>query len=110
MNRWFERHSELEFQLKQFELDIDRATWVVETALEWRQEQHSTIPNHLLESISRNLFSRSDKDEGSDMHPADYLASALLGKASALRLALPGGRELEYGPRALKEVSKAESK
>ena len=107
LNRWFERHSELEFQLKQFELDIDRASWVVETALEWRQVQNSTIPDHLLESISRNLFSRSDKDETADMHPADYLASALLGKASGLRLALPGGGELEYGAKALKEAGKA---
>jgi len=103
MNRWFERHSEAEFQLKQFELDVDRASWVVETALEWRQTQDTTMPDHLIESISRNLFSKSEKDEGADMHPADYLASALLGRASGLRLKLPGG-EIEYGPKALKEA------
>lgn len=106
MNRWFERHSEAEFQLKQFELDVDRASWVVETALEWRQTQDTTMPDHLIESISRNLFSRSEKDEGADMHPADYLASALLGRASGLRLKLPGG-EIEYGPKALKEAGSA---
>jgi len=103
MNRWFERHAEAEFQLKQFELDVDRASWVVETALEWRHEQHAAMPDHLIESISRNLFSKSDKDEGADMHPADYLASALLGRASGLRLKLPGG-EIEYGAKALKEA------
>ncbi len=105
MNRWFERHSEAEFQLKQFELDVDRASWVVETALEWRQTQDSTMPAPLIESISRNLFSKSEKDESADMNPADYLASALLGRASGLRLKLPMG-ELEYGPKALKEAAK----
>ncbi|WP_147395172.1 hypothetical protein [Azospirillum cavernae] len=109
MNRWFERHSEAEFQLKQFELDVDRASWVVETALEWRQEQQAPMPDHLIESISRNLFSRSEKDEAADMHPADYLASALLGRASGLKLKLPGA-DLEYDGKALKEARQTADK
>jgi hypothetical protein len=105
MNRWFERHAEAEFQLKQFELDIDRASWVVETALEWRQAQHSAMPDHLIEAISKNLFSRAEKDDGADMHPADYLASALLGSASGVKLKLPVG-EIEYEGKALKAPSR----
>lgn len=105
MNRWFERHADAEFQLKQFELDIDRASWVVETALEWRFEQNNSIPDHLLESISRNLFSKGEKDEGADLHPADYLASALLGRASGLKLKVPGG-EIEYGRGGIKGLQK----
>jgi hypothetical protein len=108
MNRWFERHANAEFQLKQFELDIDRASWVVETALEWRYAQDNPIPDHLLESISRNLFARGEKDETADMHPADYLASALLGRASGVKLKVPGG-ELEYGKSAFKDVTKEAS-
>ncbi|PJI44169.1 MAG: hypothetical protein CTR54_07895 [Rhizobium sp.] len=105
MNRWFERHADAEFQLKQFELDIDRASWVVETSLEWRFEQNNSIPDHLLESISRNLFTKGEKDEGADAHPADYLASALLGRASGLRLKVPGG-EIEYGKGGIKGLQK----
>lgn len=105
MNRWFERHADAEFQLKQFELDIDRASWVVETALEWRYEQKNTIPEQLLENISRNLFARGEKDENADMHPADYLASALIGKASNVKLAVPGA-EIELGPKALTGAGK----
>ena len=106
MNRWFERHADAEFQLKQFELDIDRASWVVETALEWRFSQNSAIPQHLLDNISRNLFSKGEKDESADMHPADYLASALIGKASSVRLSVPGG-EVELGPKALNGAGKS---
>jgi hypothetical protein len=91
MNRWFERYADAEFQLKQFELDIDRASWVVEAALEWKLSQDRPMPEHLLETISRNLFSKSEADDASDMHPADYLASAILGRASALNLKMPGG-------------------
>lgn len=107
MNRWFERHAEAEFKLKQFELDVDRASWVVETALEWRQEQQAPMPDHLIESISRNLFSKSEKDEGADMHPADYLASALLGTASALKLKA-GGAEIDLDRKGLNKLKQDE--
>lgn len=106
LNRWFERHAEAEFRLKQFELDMDRASWVVETALEWREQQKTAMPDHLLEGISRNLFSKSEKDEGADMHPADYLASALLGSASGVKLKLPGGGEVEYDKKGIKDLNK----
>ncbi|MQX34421.1 hypothetical protein [Sinorhizobium meliloti] len=105
MNRWFERLAENEFQLKQFELDITRAQWVVETAFEWKISQQSPIPDPLLENISRNLFISSEKDVNADMHPADYLASALIGKASNVKLAVPGA-EIELGPKALNGAGK----
>ncbi|RWO50604.1 MAG: hypothetical protein EOS11_00125 [Mesorhizobium sp.] len=105
MNRWFERYADAEFHLKQFELDIDRASWVVETALEWKEVQDKPMPDQLLENISRNLFSRSEKDEAADMHPADYLASAILGRASGLNLKLPGA-EIAYSGRDLKKLQK----
>lgn len=101
MNRWFERLADSEFHLKQFELDITRAQWVVETAFEWKMSQQSPIPDQLLENVSRNLFLGPEKDAGADMHPADYLASALIGKASNVKLAVPGA-EIELGPKALR--------
>jgi hypothetical protein len=105
MNRWFERHADAEFYLKQFELDIDRANWVVETALEWKEKQDRTIPDALLGSISRNLFLKTDRDEDSDMHPADYLASAILGRASSLDLKVPGG-EIHMTGKGMKKLAK----
>ncbi len=104
MNRWFEQHADAEFNLKQFELDIDRASWVVETAMEWRASQHGVIPTSLLESISRNLFFRQDRIRDEEMHPADYLASALLGNASKARIKL-GDAELDYNRGALKKAA-----
>ncbi|RWB43227.1 hypothetical protein [Mesorhizobium sp.] len=103
MNRWFERYADAEFQLKQFDLDIDRASWVVEAALEWRLSQEKPMPEHLLETISRNLFARGEKDESADMHPADYLASAILGRASGVNLKMPGA-EISLTGKDLKKL------
>lgn len=107
MNRWFDKHADTEFNLKQFDLDIDRANWVVETALEWRAAQGGVIPTVLLESVTRNLFANEDKPK-EEMHPADYLASALLGKASAIKLKT-GNAEIDLNARQVrKDLSKSD--
>lgn len=38
MNRWFDKHAEAQFHTKQFEIDINRASWAVEAALESQSE------------------------------------------------------------------------
>lgn len=101
LNEWFKRHADAEFRLRQLELDVDRASWVVETALEWKAEQNSPIPDHLLTSISRNLF-RSDEEVGAEASdPLDHLASALLGNASRLQLDVAGNK-LDFDRKGLK--------
>jgi hypothetical protein len=107
MNRWFEQHSAAEFLLKQFQLDIDRASWVVETALEWRRDQKTEIPTPLLEGITRNLF--SERDAGPDRGTAaDDLASALVGNASQVKLKL-GGNEVSLDRKGLVGLSRTET-
>jgi len=59
MNRWFEQHAAAEFWLKQFQLDIDRASWVVETALEWRKEQKTEISSPFAQRNNKKLILRA---------------------------------------------------
>lgn len=108
MNRWFEQHAAAEFLLKQFELDIDRASWVVETAMEWRRDQKSEIPGTLLEGISRNLFAEAGGASTEKHTAADDLASALVGNASQLKLKL-GANEVSFDRKGLAGLGKAES-
>jgi hypothetical protein len=108
MNRWFEQHAAAEFLLKQFELDIDRASWVVETAMEWRRDQKSEIPGTLLEGITRNLFADAGGGSAEKHTAADDLASALVGNASQVKLKL-GENEVSFDRKALAELGKAES-
>ena len=102
MNRWFDRHADAKFQLRKLSLDVDRASWVIESALEWRSGTNSVLPKILLESITRNLFNNGNTQQ-EDLHPADYLASAILGSAKNIKLGLPG-TELEISGPALKKA------
>ena len=74
---------------------MNRANWVIESCLEWRKVTDSVIPSDLLGSITRNLFTTETKTLDQVTHPADELASALMGSASSLKLNL-NGNELEF--------------
>lgn len=107
MNRWFELHSQSEFALKHFELDMERASWLVETSLEWKDAKGTAIPPELLESLSNNLFSSEKEKIDTLQHPADQLASALLGSASTIKLKA-GDSSLEIDPKKLAKSKAAE--
>ena len=102
MNKWFEQHASTEFALKQFQLDIERASWIVETALEWKDTKGGNIPDILLDNISKDLFKYEKKDSDAELHPADQLASALLGTASNLKLNV-GNSVIEFDGKKLKK-------
>lgn len=94
-NRWAEQHIGSEFQLQQFYIDVNRANWVIESCLEWRKETDSAIPKELLGSITTGLFVNNQTEPERVIHPADELASALLGTASKLKLKV-GDSELDF--------------
>ena len=104
--RWFEgwsrRHADAEFRFKQLELDIDRASWVVEVALEWRQQQGAELPKELLAQLSSGLFSERDTDGAA---PVETLASLIFGTAANLKLKTPGV-DLEFDKKGLRQLGK----
>ena len=85
-DNWARRHADAEFHLRQFQLDLNRASWLVETSLEWQRDGNA-MPDALLNALNRNLFESQTTSE-TVLHPADELASALLGSASKLKLKL----------------------
>lgn len=93
--RWAEQHSRSELDLQQFHLDINRANWAIESCLEWHKETGLNMPNELLTSITRNLFKADTASPDEVIHPADELASALLGSASKVKLNV-AGNEITY--------------
>ncbi len=100
LNRWFEQHAQAEFQLRQFQLDIERASWVVETSLEWNDVKGTTMPDKLMGSLTQNLFMDKTQSLEPVTHPADQLASALLGSASSVKLKA-GDSEIDIDPKKL---------
>lgn len=102
-NQWFQRHADEEFRLKRMELDIDRASWFVEMAFEWKDEKGEAIPVELIERLTHGLF--IDEGGSPSVEPADSLAQALLG-AARFKVKMPNGTELEYDRKGIKELLK----
>jgi len=105
-DQWFHQHADEEFRLQRLELDIDRASWIVEMALEWRDEKGSEIPPALLARLSENLFTGDDQRQPV-RHPSEDLASALLGASSGLTLRIPGLGEASLNRKGIQNFKKA---
>jgi hypothetical protein len=103
--QWLSLQANFERVLSSTKVDIDRASWVAESLLEWNRESpDKEIPTELLQSFTRRLFDWDGKVE--DHHSAqDSLASAILGSAAKLQIG-PAGANLEYDRKALKELDK----
>ncbi len=56
---WARKHADAELNLRQFELDLNRASWVVETSLEWKRDGQDKIPDDLLKALTKGLFDSS---------------------------------------------------
>lgn len=101
-DNWFRRHADEEFYMKRFLLDIERASWVVEMALEWNEEKGSEIPSELLEKLTNNLFESSNSEK--TKHPTEDIISKILGGSSELDLSIPNVANLKLGKKGIKEV------
>jgi VIT1/CCC1 family predicted Fe2+/Mn2+ transporter len=102
---WLNQQASFERVLSSTKVDIDRASWVAETLLEWNRESPGReIPNELLLSFTRRLFDWDGKVE--DSHSAsDSLASAILGSAAKLEIG-PNGARMEMDRKSLKTLDK----
>lgn len=104
-NRWLEQHASEEFRLKRLSLDLDRASWLVETAMEWKDKKGTEIPNVLVERLSAGLF-EPEKSKETPLQPADQLASALLGASAEATIEVPGGSKIRLDRKGLKALQK----
>lgn len=86
LNSVYQKRAGSEHQLKQTQLDIERANWIVETLLEWRKAGQEPIPDHLMIAVTRGLFESSTAHSDIEISAADQLASTLLGTASKVKL------------------------
>ncbi|WP_244031088.1 hypothetical protein [Methylobacterium sp. J-090] len=106
MNRWFDKHAEVQFQTKQFEIDFNRATWAVEAALEWKGLQSEQMPDALLSGITKHLFD-ARSEEATNYSPLEALATSILGSASNLKLNM-GGTQLDLDRKGIAKLKSAE--
>ena len=106
MYRWFDKHAQSEFHLKQLQFDFERANWLVETVLEWRKENQDKMPVELLLSLTNNLFSGGSYDnEDHTLHPSDQLAKALMGNAAKVKVKA-GNADIELSGKGIQKAEK----
>lgn len=96
LNRWLQRIADAEFKLQQFRLDIERASWLAETVLEWKATSPEPFPELLAARLSTGLFQSSTTDFDDPKTPVAHLAEALFGAASSAKLRL-GEQEINLG-------------
>jgi len=106
-NQWFQQHAKEEFRLKRFDLDVDRASWVVEMAMEWQEEKGKEIPIELIQKLTNNLFTEEGQ-KNVQLHPADKFVSSLFGSSSEASINVPGFGEFKLNKRGLKKLRDAE--
>ena len=83
-----------ELELRQFQLDVDRASWAVEAAFEWQTQRDQPMPDELVRSITAGLFGSKGSQEEAEASALDYISKAMVGAAAKARIGA-NGAELE---------------
>lgn len=102
-DQWAQAHADEEFRLKRMAIGVDRASWVVEMAFEWKEEKGTQIPRELLDRLTEHLFATDDR-ERSARHPAQDLTSALLRASASAKIPLPFGGEVTVDRKGMREL------
>lgn len=104
--QWLYQQANFERVLASTKVDIDRASWVAESLLEWNRESpDKEIPRELLESFTRRLFDWDAKVED-HQSAQDSLASAILGSAARIQIG-SNGTSVEFDKNSIKKLEKA---
>ncbi|MEO1496200.1 MAG: hypothetical protein AAFV43_03525 [Planctomycetota bacterium] len=107
LNDFASRSATEDFKLKQLQLDVERASWLVELYFESLEAgDKSEFPAELLDRLSKNLFNSEEPSPGA-VTATDALASALLASAANLQLDLPGAK-IGLNKKGLRKMSKTE--
>ncbi|MCG3149861.1 MAG: hypothetical protein PCFJNLEI_03326 [Verrucomicrobiae bacterium] len=104
-DRWLRQHADAEFMFKQMEIDVNRASWVVEMASEWLDEKKAELPQHVVDVLTRNLFKYSARSEDHEETPTD-IPSLIFGAASSVKLTTPTGAEIQLDRKGVKKTLK----
>lgn len=105
LNRWFQKIADAEFRLQQFRLDIERASWLTETVLEWKSSSNEPFPELLTSRLSAGLFLSTSAETDDPKTPATHLAEALFGAASTAKIKM-GDQELQFDRKSIKELER----
>lgn len=103
LNRWLQRIADAEFKLQQFRLDIERASWLAETVLEWKSITDEPFPDLLATRLSTGLFETGSTEADDPRTPASQLAEALIGAATTTKIKI-GDQEITLDRKGVRKL------
>ena len=105
LSAWSRQVTSLELRSKQFALDIDRASWLVEMNLEYEKEG-KVLRDNLIESFSRGLFEGESRSEARAAPSTSLLH--LLKNAESLKIGAAGAEMSITGSQIRKADNQAQ--
>jgi hypothetical protein len=108
LRQFFRRYNQVsrwELDLHRHRLDIERASMLVEADLEARKVNQQGLPDIMLQSFSRGLFSSSPDGKGHDEDGMGETLTALFGNAAKVQLS-NNGMQVELDRRGIKAAEK----
>jgi hypothetical protein len=89
-------------ELERYSIDLNRASWAIETIMEAKSQGDVAIPDLLVAGVSKHLFDHPGQKENEGT--SDALAAVL--RASAKAKIGPGGAEFELNNRGTTKLAK----
>lgn len=90
LNARYRQIAKWEGELNRFRMDTERASFLVEADLEARKFSKSPLPQVVLESFSRGLFTSSGEGGTESSDNVGHTLSALLNRAASLKVGTDG--------------------
>lgn len=87
----------------QFNYDILRSNWIIESVLEMENEHGGKVPETWLNSVTTGLFANREGSP-SEEDQASTALRALLGLSASAKIG-PDGTTMEFGPKGVKKMA-----
>ncbi|MUZ65322.1 hypothetical protein [Agrobacterium vitis] len=102
LRRSYDEEIHVQRQLQRYGMDINRASWVIETAMEMTTKEGATLPERWVEGATYGLFATGQKAQDPNAITA---LGAIMGLGPEVSVG-PGGANIKLSSKGTKQASK----
>lgn len=104
LRRNYDEDVKLNNELHRYALDLNRASWIIETVMEMSSKEGLTPPDKWIDGVTHGMF-QSPNNNDDNLTPLEALGSLL--NVTARAEIGPGGTKLEFDRKNLKQIAKS---
>ncbi len=104
LRRTYDEDVKLNNELQRYALDLNRASWIIETVIEMSSKEGQTPPAKWIDGVTHGMFQSSGNGDES-VTPLEALGTLL--NVTARAEVGPGGTKLEFDGKNLKKIAKS---